>query len=276
MKRKFAMKRASAMALATIMAVSPIHNTVAAEPTQHWADNIMDQWYQDGLISGYEDGTLRPDQAVTRAEFVYMINRALGLEKMGNVSFFDVSPEDWFYHGIAIATGEEYAVGNNGHFDPNEYVTRAQGAVFGYNVSGRPSGATSNFTDADQIPEWAKLAIDAMSSCGFLSGMPDGSYNPDGYMTRAEAVSFLERIRKELMGETSSMQQQETQEVLGMQEEAEEVKSLLIDKPSQVFENYLVRTDVTIANTIREGKATLKDMTINGDLIIRGGGSLLS
>lgn len=89
-------KRTLSMALAAALAFSPVQAFAASSDIAgHWAEDVITQWENAGMISGYEDGTFRPNNSVTRAEFVIMMNNALGLTEAGEVSFSDVQPGNW-------------------------------------------------------------------------------------------------------------------------------------------------------------------------------------
>ncbi|MGI6144056.1 MAG: S-layer homology domain-containing protein, partial [bacterium] len=64
----------------------------------HWAQQQIETWLQKGLVSGYPDGTFRPNQPVTRAEFVTFVNRAFGIKAAGGEEVFsDVPASAWFF-----------------------------------------------------------------------------------------------------------------------------------------------------------------------------------
>ena len=98
-------KMTLSMALAAALAFAPAQAFAApaTDISGHWAEKVITQWQEKGLISGYEDGTFKPDNSVTRAEFVIMLNKALGFTQKGNVTFSDVSANAWYYDAVAIA-----------------------------------------------------------------------------------------------------------------------------------------------------------------------------
>lgn len=92
-------KMTLSMALAAALAFAPAQAFAApaTDISGHWAEKVITQWQEKGLISGYEDGTFKPDNSVTRAEFVIILNKALGFTQKGNVTFSDVSANAWYY-----------------------------------------------------------------------------------------------------------------------------------------------------------------------------------
>ena len=197
------MKRYQAVAflLSTAMTVSSVAPVFGASNDifGHWAEFTITKWQNEGRIGGYEDGTFKPDRAITRAEFVRLLNSAAptAFTSSASINFSDVSESDWFYADVAKAVGGRVASGfEDGTFRPGETVTRMQAAVFICNAKGLTpnEAAANNFTDAAQIPSWAKGAVGAAVAAGYLSGYPDGSFGGSKGMTRAEAVSTLDRV----------------------------------------------------------------------------------
>ncbi|USF28719.1 S-layer homology domain-containing protein [Clostridium sp. MD294] len=193
--------QAVAFLLSTAMTVSSVAPVFGASNDifGHWAEFTITKWQNEGRIGGYEDGTFKPDRAITRAEFVRLLNSAAptAFTSSASINFSDVKESDWFYADVAKAVGGRVASGfEDGTFRPGETVTRMQAAVFICNAKGLTpnEAAANNFTDAAQIPAWAKGAVGAAVAAGYLSGYPDGSFGGSKGMTRAEAVSTLDRV----------------------------------------------------------------------------------
>ena len=169
----------------------------ASDLNGHWAQTTIQQWMNKGLIGGYEDGTFQPDRAITRAEFIKLVNKAIGANKAGVVNFTDVSADDWFYGELQLAMGAGYVGGfEDGTFRPNDTVTRAQAAAFiakAKNLANDPAAA-ARFMDNSAIADWAKGAVGAAAKAGYIGGYQDGTFQPDKALTRAEAVSMLDRV----------------------------------------------------------------------------------
>ena len=169
----------------------------AADLNGHWAQTTIQQWMDKGMIGGYEDGTFRPDQSITRAEFIKLVNKAIGADKAGVVNFTDVSADDWFYGELQLAMGAGYVGGfEDGTFRPNDTVTRAQAAAFiakAKNLA-NDTAAAARFVDNGSIADWAKGAVGAAAKAGYIGGYQDGTFQADKALTRAEAVSMLDRV----------------------------------------------------------------------------------
>lgn len=113
------------------------------------------------------------------------------------MNFTDVSADDWFYGELQLAMGAGYVGGfEDGTFRPNDTVTRAQAAAFiakAKNLANDPAAA-ARFVDNSAIADWAKGAVGAAAKAGYIGGYQDGTFQPDKALTRAEAVSMLDRV----------------------------------------------------------------------------------
>ena len=237
------------MALAAALAFSPVQAFAASSDIAgHWAEDVITQWENAGMISGYEDGTFRPNNSVTRAEFVIMMNNALGLTETGEVSFSDVQPGNWFYNAVAIAVAAGYCSGyEDGTFKPSATITRAEAAVMIANAAGLEQDATGAAGFTDSIPAWAQGSVGAVVNAGFMSGYPDGTFAANQSITRAEAVSSLNRV---IGGVTAN-------DVVVT--EATEIADQTIDG------------NLIIDAALTDGKVTVKNTTVKGNIVVRGG-----
>ena len=99
-------KLISTIALGLIIAVSTISanaNSKLNDVDGHWANKEIQDFVSKGYLKGYPDGTFRPDNSITRAEFVRIANNYFGFKNKGNENFSDVNSSDWFYNDIMAA-----------------------------------------------------------------------------------------------------------------------------------------------------------------------------
>lgn len=102
-----------------------------ADLEEHWVRTAAERMAAKYVVRGYPDGTFRPGELVTRAEFVAMLVRAVGLRAPATAPRFpDVSDQDWFYSDVAAAAAAGIVEGrSDGLFHPGEAVTRQEAAV---------------------------------------------------------------------------------------------------------------------------------------------------
>jgi len=187
-----------AMALCLALGFASVANASLPDVGDHWAKAGIEKWVDSGLAKGYPDGTFKPDNNITRAEFVALMNRAFDVPKDGAaISFADVKAADWYYADVCAAANGGYVKGyEDNTFRPNNAITRAEAAAIVARLLELPAGdlgALDKFSDAASIADWAKGSVAAMVEANLLSGYPDGTFGPAKLITRAESVVTLDR-----------------------------------------------------------------------------------
>ena len=173
----------------------------AAELTDikgHWSQQYVEYGVDAGYINGYPDSTFKPDKAVTRSEFVKMVNSALGITRMAEISFFDIEKSDWFYDDVRKATYAGYVTGyENGAFIASNLITRQEAAVILSRIATRSveEKTISSFKDAKQVADWALSSFEFAYSKGFLTGDDLGKLLPASSLTRGQAAKILYTLR---------------------------------------------------------------------------------
>ncbi len=164
-----------------------------------WAQESVAALSEGGIIDGYPDGTFRPNELVTKEQFVKMLVAAFDLmDGTAEASFSDVAEGDWFYPYVASAAKLGIAQGDGtGRFGVGAFLTRQEMAVLAYRaaetagaVFSAQDGAAA-FTDEADIAGYAVESVKAMRQAGIISGMPDGSFQPQGETTRAMAAKVI-------------------------------------------------------------------------------------
>ncbi len=168
-----------------------------------WAEDAIERLYQKGIVNGMGDGTFGCARTVTRADFTLMLVRLTEQNVPFTENFADVTEDKYYYKEIGIAKALGYASGReNNTFDPLGNITREDMATLAYRVlakegrigEGNPEILFKKFPDANEISEYAREAVAAMTEDGYLSGFETGEFKPKGLATRAETAVFLDRI----------------------------------------------------------------------------------
>jgi spore germination protein YaaH len=165
---------------------------------KYWAKaSLYEMSYMD-IIKGYGDKTIRPDLPISREEFVSMLVRAIGMPVSDDFeqSYRDVYANNWSHKYITAAKdGGLLNIYNGFYFYPYKNISREEMAVITSNaVKGMPlTGEKRTFKD---IPKYYvhKESIDRVTSLGIIMGLPDGSFDPKGNATRAQAAVVIERV----------------------------------------------------------------------------------
>lgn len=164
----------------------------------HWAKEWIESAVDLGFVSGYEDGTFKPERTITRAEFSTMLNNAIQIEITEKLNFSDVRESDWFYNEIQKSVAAGFFSGyENNTFRPNNPIKREEvakvvaGAITTGNIEGE--GATL-LKDYNTIQEWAKESVNTVYNKGYILGYPNKTYMPSKALTRGEAVKIIFEI----------------------------------------------------------------------------------
>ena len=165
------------------------------------ATNVPDMLNGDdhyAYVVGYSDGTVRPNANISRAEVATIFFRLLKEEvRDGNLTtentFADVTDGQW--HNKAISTMAKLGAvkGRNAEaFDPDAPITRAEFATICARFDKTQSSTSSNFTDISG--HWAEKYIERAATLGWIAGYSDGTFRPSNYITRAEAMTMINRV----------------------------------------------------------------------------------
>ncbi|WP_342564986.1 glycosyl hydrolase 53 family protein [Paenibacillus sp. FSL R7-0345] len=150
-------------------------------------------------MQGYPDGTFRPDQAMTRAEMAAVLSR-IGAGQTaaggaaGDAVYKDQARFGWAAEAIAQVTAGGLMSGyQDGSFGPDLFITRAEMAAIVVRWM-KLDGAAAAAPFTDTAGHWSAGNIARVQAAGYMNGMPDGSFSPDQMLTRAEAVTIINRV----------------------------------------------------------------------------------
>ena len=162
-----------------------------------WASAAIDKLYEDGIFSGYSDGSFQPYSNITRAEFVKIIVAAFDFETNGmDCTFADVSKDAWYYRYISSAAALGIINGTDDNkFEPEQKITREDIAVIldrAIQLSGKTyHEGELKYSDTDNISEYAKISVSRLSNNNIINGMDDGSFYPKAPGTRAQVAKMI-------------------------------------------------------------------------------------
>ena len=153
-------------------------------------------------IVGYEDGTIRPNGHITRAEaatvfFRLLTDKARDANLTDRSPYPDVSAGDWYNKAIATLSRMGILSGyEDGSFRPNATVTRAEFAAMAARFDTEAKPVDTPFTDLTGC--WAADEIAKAYGKGWVNGYGDNTFRPNGPITRAEAVTLINRVLRRL------------------------------------------------------------------------------
>ncbi|HEY4622281.1 MAG TPA: InlB B-repeat-containing protein, partial [Solibacillus sp.] len=159
----------------------------------HWAQAAIEELIELGIIRGYEDGTFRPNESISRKHVAALLTRTFTLEAVrGTVDFQDVPLTHSDYDAIQNLQRAGIIDGSNGKFLPEEKMTRAQLAKVLVMLMGITPEGVSSFSDVDSH-HWSANYIAVLEREGITLG-DNGKFHPNTPVTRAQFVTFLYRI----------------------------------------------------------------------------------
>lgn len=149
-------------------------------------------------VVGYSDSTVRPNANISRAEVATIFFRLLKSDiRDGNLTadndFSDVSDGQW--HNKAVSTMAKLGIVKGrraDRFDPDASITRAEFAAICARFNTKPVENSGSFSDISG--HWAENEIERAAAFGWISGYPDGTFHPDARITRAEAMTMINRV----------------------------------------------------------------------------------
>lgn len=168
-------------------------------PADYWARPFVEGLAKRGITVGSPDGTFRPDQLVTRAEYAVLVQKAFEQqESQGAIAFTDVPADYWATPAIDAAVKQGFLKGYpDGSFQPNKQIPRFQVLLSLVNGLGlprpdQPEEVVTLFQDRDQIPEWAVPAVGTAAESNIVVNHPNrDQLRPTQPITRAEAAALV-------------------------------------------------------------------------------------
>ena len=160
-------------------------------------------------IQGYSDGTVRPNANITRAQVATIFFRLLDEDvRDDNLTTYNTFPDvdQDYWANTAISTMASLGVingRNSGLFDPDAYITRAEFAAICARFD--DSGVDGITTFTDTVGHWAEDEISRAAALGWIQGYADGTFRPNQYITRAQAVTMINRVLCRLPEDTDDL-----------------------------------------------------------------------
>jgi hypothetical protein len=153
------------------------------------------------VISGFKDGTFKPEQSVTRAEFAKMLNRALGIQAITSTKsqFKDVQSKNWFHGDVAASVKAGLIKGfADGTFRPNQKITHKEMIVMlnnALNYAGAEKNQDVTLTPPADVPSWAKAAYKELVAKSMIENEQDVfSFKANKATTRKESALLIYRL----------------------------------------------------------------------------------
>lgn len=170
-------------------------------PPNHWAAGVIRTLSEKGIVGGYPGGLFKPENNISRAEFIKMLTGAIGLpeDKSGAPLFSDVARSEWYFGCIQAAAKAGFSKGyDTGEFRPDAQITRQEMAVILIRAMGKENtaaaGENTSFTDDSAIASWARGFVVTAVKEKLVNGYPDNTFGPNSNASRAEACAMISSL----------------------------------------------------------------------------------
>lgn len=270
------LKKLLAVVLAMAMLLSMLTVTASAAEEDanfsdtasvSWAEDSIDRWADYGVVTGYSDGTFKPLNTMTRAQYAVTMDRLLGLSAQSPEGTFSDLTADWYKgpflraHAAGIINGT-----GGGKASPTNQVTREMAFVMlgrALGIQGEPADTAAEelegFHDDEQVHDWARPVVAALVKGGYVSGTGAGKLNPQNPINRASVMSLLDKTITTYVNEPGEV-------------EAEAGGFTVINTDGEV--TLTGETDgIIVAAGSENVDLTISEATVNGDVQINAEGA---
>ena len=255
-------RRALSLLLALVLLLGLVPGLPGGETASaHWADPYLSQLLEWGFIRA--DQTGNPDKALTRADFMSIVNRAYGYHEVGVTPFEDVGERDWFYDDVGIAYNARYIHGTSPTTaSPNDTLTRETAAtILGRNMMLQEStGEILDFSDAREISNWSRGTIKSSLEHYLVSGYDDGTFRPQKNVTWGEMAALISRTVGTPLQEAGDYS---LGGVFG---------NVTVTSPGVTLRDTVISGDLYITGGVGQGNIKLENVTVLGRIIASGSG----
>jgi GH25 family lysozyme M1 (1,4-beta-N-acetylmuramidase) len=231
-------------------------NAAFTDTADHWAEDAITKWSQEySIIQGYDDGTFRPDNSITRGAFAGILDRFLQFRTISPVSTFsDIKGNYWETEILKLHASGVY-LGNNGKALAGDTITRQQAVTMIARAFQVEAGETISlpYEDAGDIAWYAQGVVSEMTARGYVNDCEDGNFRPTDPITRAEIVNILNNMVEVLLQTDTPY----SQNVNG---------NLMVSSANgAALSNMTITGDLILAPGVRNA-VTLDNVTIQGSL----------
>ena len=200
------MKKIGSILIAGTMLFAMCTSSMAAFSDMPGGDDgvVLQKAVDNGLIQGFEDGTVQPATPITRAQMATIMSRAMNATATADISAFgDVNADDWFYDAMSKAVAMEAFKGDDkSNLNPNNTISRQEAMIVLSRIFDMPQADASvlnTFSDGEAVASWAVKEVSSVCAGGYLAGVTE--LRPSQPMTRLEFAQIMDKIVKQYIDE---------------------------------------------------------------------------
>ncbi|WP_312648661.1 S-layer homology domain-containing protein [Aminipila sp.] len=260
-----------AMVLCYIPAIafaSESTNLSFVDMPNNWSTEGLKSAVSNGLIKGYEADNglaIKPMGNLSRAEMVTMVNRAFGAADKASLSgVVDVKDGAWYAEEMAKAV-QMGTMKTSLNMRPNDKITRQEAftvlaRAYKMECSDEKHSSLNNFVDKGEIAAWAEGSLCALIDKNYLTG--NGGYlKPKENITRAEFTKIMDNLVKQYINQAGTITQ------------VAAAGNVMVNVANVTLKDVTINGDLIIGDGVGSGDVTLENVIVTGKTIVRGGGS---
>lgn len=254
---------ASVVTMCMLFSIMTYTFATPSDAEGHWAVSEIDKWIALQLIQGNEDGKFKPDDSITRAEFITFVNRVFNFVEKAETPFPDVIKDAWYSDDMSKAFSAGIAKGDDqGDLRPDALLTREEAAVIlsrVFSLSVKDTNAVNKFSDTDKISAWSKDALNAMAGMNYISGREGNKLAPLDNITRAETVKMIDNVMGQLFNKAGTY----SNNAKG---------NLVVNTRDVILKDTVIEGDLYLTQGIGDGNVVLDNVKVKGKTFVQGGG----
>ena len=248
------------MTAALLIGMAPGLALPAAADESHWATPYLDQMVEWGFMRA--DQAAKPDEPLTRAEFMAIVNRAYGYNETGSIPFEDVATTDWFYDDVCIAYTAKYIAGTSETTaSPNMPLNRETVVfIMGKNMMMEEKpGESLAFSDSRETSDWARGMVKAAVDNYMVTGF-NNQFRPKDSMSRGEMAVLVTQCVGTPIQESGDYSLGDT------------FGNVTITSPGVTLRDTVIAGDLYISGGVGLGDIKLENVTVLGRIVASGTG----
>lgn len=158
---------------------------------------VLEKAVNNGLINGFEDGTIQPNTPITRGQMAAIMSRAMNAEETADLSaFLDVKAGDWYYDAMAKAVYMDAFKGDDqGRLNPDSTISRQEAFIVLcriFDVPDDDKDVLAKYSDGDKVASWAEVETRSIAAAGYMGDIT--AIRPLDAMTRLEFAQIMDKI----------------------------------------------------------------------------------
>lgn len=243
--------------------ISPVVASNYSDTKTHWAKDRIDRWTGLGIFNGYNN-KFRPNDYITRGELAVVINNIMKYQDKAENTFKDLD-QKFYTDALLKANYAGIINGSNKEIRPKDNATREEAAailVNAFSIKANTENDYLKFSDSSQISSWAVSSVNAMAGNGYVNGDQKKRFNPKSNITRAEIVTILDNCIKAIYSKE------------GIYNSDIVNGNIIINNPGITLKDMTVNGNIIISHGAADGNVRLENVKINGDIIVKGGANV--